>query len=218
MNYTYALRGDGQLITEAVPKADQLKALQAIIDCIDPKVLVLPDRITKLIPPRPAGYGFTRELFRKRTGLAFDPLSPAETAADLPLSFLFHTERMNRLAEQNSSKGLSLDEMIQLLVEKTWKSPRRNGMEGLIQIQTEEILLTYLLAALIDDNASFITKSILSKSLNDLKIFIETKKKSATDGLYAGHLLLALDRMKAPDKARPTIHAQIPPGAPIGCE
>ena len=91
-------------------------------------------------------------------------------------------------------------------------------MEGLIQIQTEEILLTYLLAALIDDNASFITKSILSKSLNDLKTFIETKKKSATDGLYAGHLLLALDRMKAPDKARPTIHAQIPPGAPIGCE
>lgn len=218
MNYTYALRGDGQLITENVTKSEQLKALHAIIDCIDPAVLVIPERISKLIPPRPAGYGITRELFRKRTGLAFDVLSPAETATDLPLSFLFNIERLNRLAEQNISKGLGLDEMIKMVIEKTWRSPRRNGTEGLIQIQTEQILLTYLLAASIDDNASFITKSVLSKSLNDLKNFIETKKKTTSDNLYAGHLLLALERMKVPEKARPTLHVPIPPGAPIGCD
>jgi hypothetical protein len=58
MNYTYALRGDGQLVTESVPKKTQLDALDAIIDCINPKVLILPDTIAKIIPPRPTGYDF----------------------------------------------------------------------------------------------------------------------------------------------------------------
>ncbi|MFL5810689.1 MAG: zinc-dependent metalloprotease, partial [Flavisolibacter sp.] len=219
MNYTYALRGDGQIITQPLSKTDQLKALKAVIGCIDPAFLILPERITQLIPPRPAGYDFTRELFRKRTGLAFDALSPAETAADLPLSFLFNTERMNRMVEYSVlNGGLGLDEMIDTLINRTWKSARRKGMEGLIQIQTEEILLTYLLATSVDDNASFITKATVSKALAGLKTFIETKKKIANTELYAGHLLLALERMKAPEKARPTLHAEIPPGAPIGDE
>ena len=85
MNYTYALRGDGQLVTKIIPKADQLRALNAVIDCLDPTFLRLPDNIIQAIPPRPAGYGFNNEFFRKRTGLAFDALAPAEAAADYPL-------------------------------------------------------------------------------------------------------------------------------------
>jgi hypothetical protein len=46
---------------------------------------------------------------------------------------------------------------------------------------------------------------------------METQKKVVTDEQLAGHYALALERMKAPDKAKPTMHAAIPPGAPIGC-
>ncbi len=219
MNYRYALKGDGQIITQSLSKEEQLKALNALIGALDPSVLILPERITKLIPPRPAGYDYTKELFKKRTGLAFDALSPAETAADLPLSFLFNNERMNRMVEyQMQYDGLGLNEMIDALISATWKAPRRKGMEGLIQLQTEQLLLTYLLAASIDDDNSFITKSVVQKELADLKTFIETKKKSVSDTIYAGHLLLALERMKSPDKAKPAIHAAMPPGAPIGCD
>lgn len=219
MNYTYALRGDGQTVTKALTKEEQLKALNAVIETINPSVLVLPERITKLIPPRPAGYDYTRELFKKRTGLAFDALSPAETAADMPLSFLFNSERMNRMVEyQVQNGGLGLNEMIDVLLNATWKAPRRQGMEGLIQQQTEQVLLTYLLAASIDDDNSFITKAVIQKSLEDLKTFIETKKKGSADAQYTGHLLLALQRMTQPEKAQPTIHVVIPPGSPIGCE
>ena len=218
MNYSYALRGDGQLITQPVSKVQQQNALLSIINCLDPKFLMLPDRIVKLIPPRPAGYGFTRELFRKRTGLAFDGLSPAETAADMALSLLFNTERMNRMVEYNAANnGLGLHEMIETLFDKTWKAARKSGMEALIQMQTEQVLLTYLLSGSIDDNASYITKATLLKSLSDLKTFLEGKKKTAT-GEYAGHLLLALERMKAPEKAKPTLHLEAPPGQPIGCD
>lgn len=219
MNYKYALRGDGQIVTQSISKEEQMKALNALIGTIDPSILVLPERILKLIPPRPSGYEYTKELFKKRTGLAFDALSPAETAADMPLSFLFNSERMNRLVEyQVQYGGLGLDEMIDKLVNATWKAPRKNGMEGLIQLQTEQVLLTYLLAASVNDDNSFITKSVLQKKLADLKTFVETKKKMAIDTNYTGHLLLALERMKAPDKVKPTIHAVIPPGSPIGCE
>ena len=219
MYYTYALRGDGQIITQSLSKEEQLKALNAVIGTIDPAVLVLPDRITKLIPPRPSGYDYTRELFKKRTGLAFDALSPAETAADMPLSFLFNSDRMNRMVEyQVQTNGLGLDEMIAALMNATWKAARKKGMEGLIQLQTEQLLLTYLLAASVNDNNSFITKSVIQKSLRDLKVFIEIKKKSSVDATYTGHLLLALERMKKPEDAKPTIHAAPPPGAPIGCE
>ena len=219
MSYTYTLRGDGRTATEAVNKTEQVKALKAVIDCIDPKFLLIPDKIAKLIPPRPSGYNFSRELFKKRTGLAFDVLSPAETAADLPFSFLFNVERLNRMAQYEvENGGLGINEMINTLLNKTWKDTRRTGMERLIQLQTEQVLFTYLLSASVNDNNSFAVKSILKKALADLKIFIESQNKTATDDTYKGHLILALERMKEPKKAKPTIHKEIPPGAPIGCD
>ena len=219
MYYTYALRGDGQTITRALTKEEQLKALQAVLDCIDPKVLVLPSTITSLIPPRPAGYDFTRELFKKRTGLAFDALAPAETAADFPLSFLFNSERLSRMAQYELSGGLGVHEMLNALIGQTWKAPRRTGMEGMVQLQTEQVLLTYLMALTVDETTSFAARAAGQKALYNLKAFIEEQQKLAKDDNYAAHLLLALERMKAPEKAKPTVqHREMPPGAPIGCD
>ncbi len=219
LNYTYALRGDGQLVTKSLTKEEQLKALNAVTDCIDPKFLLLPADIVKLIPPRPAGYGFTRELFKKRTGLAFDALAPAETAADFPLSFLFNTERINRMVEyEAANSGLGLNEMTNILINKTWKAAGKTGMEKLIQQQTQQILLTYLLAVSVDDNASFISRAVIQKSLSDLKKYIEAQQKIIKDETQLANFILALERMKAPEKAKPTIHKEMPPGAPIGCD
>ncbi len=219
MYYTYATRGDGQIITKALSKDEQRRALNAVIDCLDPKFLLIPDRIAQLIPPRPSGYDFTRELFKKRTGLAFDALSPAETAADLPLSFLFNSERLNRMVQYEAvNNGLGVAEMITTLFAKTWKAPKLNGIEKLIQLQTEQVLLTYLLSASINDNNSFAVKSVLQKAMKDLKAFIEVQTKTSTDKTYKGHLLFALERMTKPHDAKPTIHKAIPPGAPIGCD
>lgn len=151
--------------------------------------------------------------------MAFDALSPAETAADLPLSFLFNSDRLNRLAGNTAqTNSLGLAEMLNTLINATWKSARRKGMEGLIQQQTEQILLTYLLSSSINENNSFTTRSILLQALTDLKTFIDTKRKTPADAAYNGHLLLALERMKTPADAKPTLHAVAPPGAPIGCE
>lgn len=217
MNYTYAIRGDGQVTTKTISKSEQLNALNAVIGCIDPKMLALPDSITRLIPPRPAGYNYTRELFNRRTGLAFDPLAAAETAADLPLSFLFNTARLNRLAEAGSN-GLSLEEMLSDVFRKTWKAPRMKGAEGLIQLQNEQLVLTYLLSISINDDASFATRAQVMQAIEQIKSYATAQSKLAAANAYKGHYLLTLERIKSPDKVKPTIHIATPPGAPIGCD
>ncbi|ULQ51463.1 zinc-dependent metalloprotease [Flavihumibacter fluvii] len=216
--YTYATKGDGQVITRMVSKETQLKALDAIIQCIDPAVLELPQQLLDKIPPRPAGYDISRELFRKRTGLVFDALSPAETAADLPLSFLFNTERLSRMEEQAVHGGLSVSAMIEKLVTQTFKAKRRPGMQGLIQQQNEQLLLTYLLSGSVNEQMNMAARSAVVQSLEELKKYISLMVKSTTDSGLKGHYTLALLRMKEPEKAKPTLHAVIPPGAPIGCD
>lgn len=218
MYYSYALKGDGQMITQPVSKAVQLNALNALADCLDPKLLALPESIIKLIPPRPAGYTYDRELFKRRTGLAFDPLSAAEAAADMPLSFLFNPARLNRMTQyQSTSNGLGLDEMIGLLMARTWKSARLSGLQGLIQRQNEQLLLTYLLSVSLNEEASFAVRAQLLKSISDLKQHAENQLKTTADSTFKGYLLLTLDRIKAPEKAKATLHQSAPPGAPIGC-
>lgn len=219
MNYTYAVKGDGQTIMNAVSKEEQLTALNAIVDCIEPKTLELSENIIKLIPPRPAGLEYTRELFKRKTGLSFDPLAAAEAAADIPLSFLFNTSRLNRLAEyQVANNGLGLDEMITVLTNRTWKTPRLKGLQGMIQKQNEQLLLTYLLAVSVNDEASFATRAQILKAIDDLKMVANAQLKITTDNTIKGYLLLTLDRIKSPEKAKPTLHQVAPPGSPIGCE
>lgn len=219
MFYTYATRGDNQTVTRAISKEEQLKALNAAADCLEPDFLKLPDELVKLIPPRPAGVEVTRELFKKRTGLSFDALSPAETAADLPLSFLFHPERLSRMVQYEAQqRGLGVREMISTLVSRTWKAPRKSGMEKLIQQQTEQILLTYMLRSSVDESLSFQARAEAQQAVNDLGIFIAAQQKISKDGSYLAHLSLAAARIKSPEKAQGTQHKEIPPGAPIGCE
>jgi hypothetical protein len=217
MYYSYALRGDGEVVTRSLSKEEQTRALDAIIKCIDPHVLVLPEKILSLIPPRPAGYDQTRELFKKRTGLAFDALSPAENATNMALAFLFNSERLSRMAEYEARGGLGVTGMIEKLLQATWKAPRQAGMEKLIQLQNEQLLLSYLLAESVDENLNVGARAAIMQAVDGLKIFIETKKKTNTDKLYTGHLLLALEKIKAPEKIKlSTGTLSIPPGSPIG--
>lgn len=218
MLYSYAVKGDGQLKTFSVSKQQQLNALNSIIDCLDPKFLALPERIIKLIPPRPAGYDYNKELFNRRTGLALDPLAIAESAADFPLSFLFTPGRLNRMVQyQASGNGLGVDEMINILLNKTWRAPRSAALEGLILQQNEQLLLTWIMRAYASDESSFATRAVLLSAIEEIKS-IATKKLAGADQNSKGYLLLTLERIKDRDKVKPFVAGQMPPGSPIGCD
>lgn len=217
LNYSYAVRGDGQLVTKPLSKEEQMKALQALVTCMSPKTLALPDRIIQLIPPRPAGYDYTRELFNRRTGLAFDPLAAAETAADFPLSFLFNPARLNRMQQYHAqNNGLGVDEMLNVLIDNTWKAPKTHGLEQSILQQNQQLLLSYLMSVYASDEASFATKADLMKGIEDIKNYASQQLK--TNGADKGYLLMTLDRIKERSKVKPFVSKEMPPGAPIGCD
>ena len=121
LDYFYAMKGDGQLITKMLTFEEQNNALKALLHSINPKNLVLPEPLLKLIPPRAYGYPRTRETFKSKTGLTFDPLTAAETATDMTLSMLLNHERASRLIvlKSRNNNQLGLDYMIKQLVNNT---------------------------------------------------------------------------------------------------
>ena len=88
MDYTFALRGDGEVPTQIVAPAEQRRALAAVLATLKPEALALPESLLKIIPPRPPEYPRDREDFKIHTSPAFDALAPAESAAQHTLQFL----------------------------------------------------------------------------------------------------------------------------------
>ena len=217
LNYSYAVRGDNQLVAEIVARPQQEAALTGVLKCISPEVLALPEKIIALIPPRPQGYAPTRELFQKRSGLTFDPMAAAEASTANALMLLFHPERAVRLVEFKARTGtLGLDEVIEKTLQKTWKSDRLTGLPRQIQFQTEQLVLTHLMDLATSEKSSFAVKALSGKALRDLKTWIDTQKPKIPDTDYQAHLDLALERMKNPEKSKAEPEKSLPPGQPIG--
>ncbi len=222
-NYTYALKNDGQIPVSIVPKTVQILALNSILESISPSKLAISDKILALIPPRPAGYTRSRELFNKRTGLSFDPLSAAESAASLPINLLFNVERANRLAINGSGNaGLGLSEMLKNIYDKVFTNSRQSGriagFEELIQMQNEQLIMGHLLALSTNENASYQTKAISKFTISIWQKAFEKLKLTAKTENQIAHLSYLIEQIKNPDSIKKTVPKAMAPGAPIGCE
>ncbi len=84
------------------------------------------------MPPRVPDYERGREHFKIRTSPAFDALAPAEAAAEHTLQFLFNAERASRLVEFHARdvKNPGLEEVLDAVINATWKSSRDPGYFG----------------------------------------------------------------------------------------
>ena len=100
--YEYALRGDGLEPRSSVPAQQQMNALEALLETLEPEGLAIPRTVLERLPPRPHTYPAHRELFPRHTGLVFDALAPAAVAADLSVSMLLAPERASRLVQQHA--------------------------------------------------------------------------------------------------------------------
>lgn len=217
MNYSYSVRGDQQVKPQVLPNTVQQKALQAALDCLSPEILTMPARIIQLIPPRPPMYYGVGELFAKRTGMSFDPVAAAEALADYELEFLFNAERANRLEQFKAQAGtIGWTDVLDAIIEKTWKAPIQKGLKGEIQLQTQQMVLTWVLGLGQSDNANYIVKSICFDRLQSLKQFATLQAK-ANPSLKA-HYAYAIERINKPKDISLPQHKDIPPGAPIGCD
>ena len=99
LDYRYQLRGDGQPDAQIVANDEQKKALAAVLITLAPETLTLPESLLRILPPRPPGLPRTRESFPSETGLTFDPIAAAESAADLTLQVLLDSARASRVVQ-----------------------------------------------------------------------------------------------------------------------
>ncbi len=147
--YTNALRGDGQPVMSTVPVQEQKRALNALMATIDPVFLAVPKSIMALIPPHPFRYNpNAREVFKRRTGLSFDPMAAPEAAAGLTIQMLLNPERVSRLVAQSAldPAQLSLESMLDQLLAATWyKAEPTDSYQAEVKRLTDKLLLQKLI-------------------------------------------------------------------------
>lgn len=221
--YTFALKNDGQTATRFVPPAEQWKAFDALMGTISPDALALPEKLIEKIPPRPVGYPRTQETFKSYTGLTFDPMAAAESAAGATLSFMLQPERAARLIEYNardkSQPGLL--PVLNKLVNLTWQAPQQNGYKGELQRMVNNLVLKQLLTLAANMQAAESVRGIALLQINDLKSWM-LKTVPAATGAAKANLLFGLSQIKLfedyPDKFKAAAPLNMPDGSPIGMD
>lgn len=222
LNYTYAVRGDGQVPTSPVPAEQQRQALKLVLQTISPEFLAVPERIRKLIPPRPSGIE-PYEPFPAHTGLTFDPLGAAETSARLTISILLDPARAARLIQYHSENASNpaLTEVIDALLNASWKSPVRTGDLAAVQRTVDDVVLSQLMTLASDDKASDEVRAAALLKLTELRAWLGQSGPAAADPQLKAHRLFAAAQIRKFEQEpasvlNPTPVLEPPPGQPIG--
>lgn len=224
MNYRYALRGDGQPVTDMLTAAQQQKALEALLNTVTPQALALPAELIKNIPPHPIGYPRSREVIRSRTDLTFDPLAYAESAADMVFRLIFHPARATRLVQHNAlnNQQPSLEGVIDRVINSTIKGSGQSGYNGLVQMTVNYAVVNNLIGLSSDNNASAPARALALLKIDQLKNWLAEKSKTTANESWKAHYAYLLNTIQAyrehPGKFESEKLLPAPPGQPIGMD
>jgi hypothetical protein len=224
LDYTYALRGDGQQPTSFIDPRTQQKALDAILATVTPESLALPENVLELIPPRPLGYRRSNELIKLRTGLTFDALGAAETSANMAFGFLFNPARASRLVEYHArdSKQPGLGKVIDTTFEKTWKMSKSGDYHGEIGRTVDMVVLRNLMGLAVNDNASEQARAIAMYKIDELNKWITSAYANEKNEGQRAHLFYASNEIsefkKNPERFKKFEMLTPPAGSPIGMD
>jgi len=218
--FVYAMRGDGREPVRFAPAAEQRAALDALLATLKPSELALPRGLVTKIPPRPSGYGQTRELFPRYTGQMFDAITPAVVAANLTVGYLLNEARAARLVEQRALDPTlpGLEAVIDQLVLSTFGAEGANAYESEIARAVQRVVVEHLMT--LANNADMPqVRAIASQKLQQRQqrlssVPMTSAGASAHAALLASDIKRFLDRPFAP-MTRTEIPSA-PPGAPIG--
>ena len=219
VDYTFALRGDGQVPVRPVAPAEQRRALAAVLATLSPDALALPDALLAMLPPRPPDWPRGREHWKVRTSPVFDALAPAEAAAHQTLRFLFAPERAARLIEQHARTPASpgLGDVLDAIVDATWKARRPAGLRGELARVVDQVVLSELIGLSRAAAASPQTRAIASLKLQALKTWAAAARPA--DPAERAHLAYAAQQITELQRDARVIEpapAEPPDGPPIG--
>jgi len=223
MDYTYALRGDGQTVTEIVSPSQQRTALDALIGTLQAQTLALDERVIRLIAPRTLDSQRGRETFAARTDPVFDPISAAETAAGYSIGLMLHPARAARLVQFHArdENNPALEETIDRLLDGTWKTAREKGYLAEIGRAVDHASLFHLMHLAADEDATPQVRAVAQSKLGELMAWLNSRlrgvqKNDAAQSAHYQYAIAAIARfLENPTEVELSPPAVMPDGSPI---
>ena len=221
MEYRYGLRGDSIPSTTIIPAARQRRALELVLDAVQPEQLAIPERVLALMTPRPFGfYELEPREFRSAAAPAFDQLGVARTLATSAVRGLLVPARAARMVAfaERDAQSPSLVEVVNRMIARTWVTPTPARNAGLKRV-AERVVLDELLRLAIDPAATPEVRAGAEWGVRQIATIAKARAGGSRDD--AAHRALAaadgerfLSRRDAPTARPEPIPA--PPGTPIG--
>lgn len=224
LDYSYAVKGDGQTIVKPIDPNLEKEALQSLLKSMSVETLKIPTKILELVPPRALGYNRSRESFSSKTGVSFDALNAASTATELVTELLFNSERMSRMIQQKAifTNQLGIEELIDLVFDSTFKRTHTNSYDNEIQQSINASVLQNLLELCSNNNTTFQVKSITLAKVKELKNWFYLNKNKKVKNIFEnatyvdGYVNLIDAFLKNPEQFKKENAPKIPDGSPIG--
>lgn len=217
LEYNYAVKGDAQDVVKVLEAKTQNEALNTILTTLNAEVIAVPREKLILFPPRAFGYARSRESITGRMGVAFDPISAAETSADMTLDFLLHPERASRLVLQKSldDKNLGLENVIDKVIANTiFRKENKDNYINEVQRAINYRTLHHVMNLAAQREVISQVSAIANFKLNELKKKLQTK----TD-LFSFEAVKRIQEFQEhPEKFEVIPVATIPDGSPIGMD
>ena len=227
LDYRYQLRGDGQPDPTLVSLADQNKAIAAVLKTLAPDTLTLPESLLAIIPPRPPALHRTQESFASETGLTFDPIAAAESAADLTLQVLLDPARASRIVQYHmrANPGPSLRVLLESINKTTAERPQAGGKEAghTIAAEVERAVETrameWMFTLALNPVASSQARAIARSHIEDVykQWTTEPAPADSAEAIHRKALIHRIDEFHGdPTRFTPAKPIEAPPGMPIG--
>ena len=222
LDFRYAVRGDGQMVTKMVPGDQQRKALAAVLKTLDPANLTIPESILQNFPPRPPEYPRTRESFTgAHTGPTFDALGAVESAAEITANVCsIPTGRPGWSMSRSRASLPGLTEVLDATLKATWYAPRQQGLARETQFTVETVVLDHLLSMAASPTIGSQARAIAESEIEALEIAFRSNEPGCKRPDLRAHLAAGIEEIsrfeRTPSSFQPAKEAPEPPGAPIG--
>jgi hypothetical protein len=222
MEYTFALRGDGQTPATVVAPAKQRAALRELIATIQPRELAVPERIVKMIPPSPYGFSGGWGFATTPAGIVYDPLAIAGALASNVADGILQPDRIERVIafHARDAASPSADDVIGQLIAGVYSTATATtAYERGVRRQARRAVVDALFALAADQRSTADVRAVADDQLNRLAATLSAAKATDAEDRAANAEAVRnvrnwLDRRIAPP--HPSSVIPLPPGTPIG--
>jgi len=222
MEFRYAVRGDTIAPTKIVAPAKQRRALELLLDAIQPEELAIPERIVALMAPRPYGdFAGEPRAFQSAAGPAFDQIGIARTLTTTVVRDILAPERAARVVAfaERVPRAPTLTEVVGRVIDRTWggAAPQRHAA---LKRVAERAVVDELMHLAADSAATIESQAAAVWGLRRIAQRIRGPMPASTE--VAAHRTLAASDIEQflTDRRRGTSPRgrmiPTPPGTPIG--